>query len=153
MRHRFTHVFANILALAIKEFLALMRDKRSRIIIIVPPIVQLFIFGFAATYDLNDVPVAIYSEDSGGASRELLARIDGSPNFSVLQQIDSDAEIAPLIDERKVLMVIHLGPRFSANLQRGDPAPLQLIIDGRNSNTAMVALNYLRSVVLDFNRD
>ncbi len=145
--------FLHIFALARKEFLALMRDKRSRIIIIVPPILQLFIFGFAATYDLNDVPVAVYNEDSGGASRELLARIEGSPHFSVLHEISNDDEIAPLIDNREVLLVIRLDQRFSANLQRGDPAPLQLIIDGRNSNTAMTALNYLRDVVLDFNRE
>ncbi|VAW96083.1 ABC-type efflux pump permease component YbhR [hydrothermal vent metagenome] len=145
--------FLHIFALARKEFLALMRDKRSRIIIIVPPILQLFIFGFAATYDLNDVPVAVYNEDSGGASRELLARIEGSPHFSVLHEISNDAGIAPLIDNREVLLVIRLDQRFSANLQRGDPAPLQLIIDGRNSNTAMTALNYLRDVVLDFNRE
>jgi len=145
--------FFHILSLARKEFLALMRDKRSRIIIIVPPILQLFIFGFAATYDLNDVPVAVYNEDNGGASRELLARIEGSPHFSLLYQISSDDEIAPLIDDRKVLLVIRPGQRFSADLQRGEPAPLQLIVDGRNSNTAMTALNYLRSVVLDFNRE
>ncbi|HHH48922.1 MAG TPA: ABC transporter permease [Gammaproteobacteria bacterium] len=142
----------HILSLARKEFLALMRDKRSRIIIIVPPIVQLFIFGFAATYDLDDVPVAVYNADSGGASRELLARIEGSPHFSILHRIDSDAGVAPLIDDRQVLLVIRFDPRFSADLQRGDPAPLQVIIDGRNSNTAMTALNYLREVVLDFNR-
>ncbi|WJW75340.1 ABC transporter permease [Thiohalobacter sp. IOR34] len=143
---------AHILALALKEFLALLRDKRSRIVIIVPPIVQLFVFGFAASYDLNEVPVAVYDEDRGGAARELLARIEGSPNFSVLQHIGSDAEIAPLIDGRRVLLVVHLGPRFSADLARGETAPLQVIIDGRNSNTAMTALNYLRSLVLDFNR-
>jgi len=147
------HTLASIFAIAIKEFLALMRDKRSRIIIIVPPILQLFIFGFAATYDLNNVPVAVYNEDNGAASRQLLARIEGSSQFSVLYQISRDAEIAPLIDERKVLMVLHLGQHFSDNLARGETEPLQLIIDGRNSNTAMIALNYLRSVVLDFNRN
>ncbi len=145
--------FFHIRSLARKEFLALMRDKRSRIVIIVPPIIQLFIFGFAATYDLNDVPVAVYNEDSGGASRELLARIEGSPHFSVLHRIGSDAGIAPLIDDRKVLLVVRFSKRFSADMARGDPASLQIVIDGRNSNTAMIALNYLRSVVLDFNRD
>ncbi len=153
MRNTIFNTIANILALAAKEFLALMRDKRSRIVIIVPPIVQLFIFGFAATYDLNDVPVAIYNEDSGGASRELLARIEGSPHFSILHQVDCDTEVAALIDNRKVLLVIRLNQRFSADLARGEPASLQLVIDGRNSNTAMVALNYLQSVVLDFNRE
>jgi len=145
--------FFHMVSLAWKEFLTLMRDKRSRIIIIVPPILQLFIFGFAATYDLNDVPVAIYNEDGGGASRELVARIEGSPNFSVVARIDRDAQIAPLIDDRKALMVIRLGARFSADLQQGRPAPMQIIIDGRNSNTAMTALNYVRGIVLDFNRE
>ncbi len=142
----------HILSLARKEFLALMRDKRSRIVIIVPPIVQLFIFGFAATYDLDDIPVAVYNEDSGGASRELLARIEGSPHFSVRYRLAGDAEVAPLIDNRKVLLVVRFGQRFSADLARGEPAPLQVVIDGRNSNTAMVALNYLREVVLEFSR-
>ena len=143
----------HILALARKEFLALLRDRRSRIVIVVPPIVQLFIFGFAASYDLDDIPVAVYDADGGGAARELLARIEGSPHFSVIRRIDSDAGVAPLIDDRQVLLVLRFGPRFSADMARGDPAPLQVIIDGRNSNTAMIALNYLRGVVLDFNRE
>jgi ABC-2 type transport system permease protein len=66
-------------------------------------------------------------------------------------EIRSESEIAPLVDARKVLMVIHVGARFSADLQAGRPAPLQVIIDGRNSNTAMVALNYVRSIVNRFN--
>lgn len=142
----------NILALARKEFLALFRDKRSRIIIILPPIVQLFIFGFAASYDLNDIPLAVFNQDRGSVSRELLARIEGSPHFSVRHVIASDSEIAPLIDNRKVLLVIRISPHFTADLLGNDPAPVQLLVDGRNSNTAMVAVNYLQSVVLDFNQ-
>ncbi len=144
--------FRQIFALAIKEFLALLRDKRSRFVIIGPPIIQLLVFGFAATYDLNDVPVAIYNEDRGGAARELVSHIEGSPNFQVIAYIDHDSEIAPLIDNRDVLLVLHIGPHFSSNLIQGTSAPLQAILDGRNSNTAMIAMNYLRSIVLDYNR-
>jgi len=144
--------FRYIFALATKEFLALLRDKRSRLVIIVPPIIQLLVFSFAASYDLNDVPVAIYNEDRGGAARELVSRIEGSPNFQVIAYIDSDSEVAPLIDNRDVLLVLHIGQRFSADLMRGTSAPLQAILDGRNSNTAMVAMNYLRSILLDYNR-
>ncbi len=143
----------HILSLAWKEFLALLRDRRSRIVIIVPPILQLFIFGFAASYDLNDVPLAVYNQDAGGASRELIARLEGSPHFRVVERIDRQQRMAELIDERRVLLVIRLGPRFSADLERGQSAPLQVIVDGRNSNTAMTALNYLRGIVLDFNRE
>ncbi|NOZ38458.1 MAG: ABC transporter permease [Gammaproteobacteria bacterium] len=145
--------FRLIFALAIKEFLALLRDKRSRFVIIVPPIVQLLVFSFAATYDINNVPVAIYNEDGSEAARELVSRIEGSPNFQVIAYIDRDSDVAPLIDNREVLLVLHIGQRFSANLIQGRSAPLQAIVDGRNSNTAMIAMNYLRSIVLDYNRN
>jgi len=144
--------FRTIFALAIKEFLALLRDKRSRFVIIVPPIIQLLVFSFAASYDLNDVPVAIYNEDRGGAARELVSRIEGSPNFQIIAYIDSDSDVAPLIDNRDVLLVLHIGQHFSADLIQGTSAPLLAILDGRNSNTAMVAMNYLRSILLDYNR-
>jgi ABC-2 type transport system permease protein len=144
--------FRQIFALAIKEFLALLRDKRSRFVIIGPPLAQLLVFGFAATYDLNDVPVAIYNEDRGGAARELISRIEGSPNFQVIAYIDRDSEVAPLIDNRDVLLVLHIGQHFSSDLIQGTSAPLQAILDGRKSNTAMIAMNYLRSIVLDYNR-
>ncbi len=143
----------HILALAIKEFLALLRDPRSRLVLIGPPIAQLIVFGYAASFDLNHVTVAIYNEDTGGASRELIARVAGSPHFEVVAQLTREAGITPLIDNKRVLLVLHLGPRFSANLRLGKPASVQAILDGRNSNTAMLGLNYLRDILLVFNRD
>ncbi|WP_339768541.1 ABC transporter permease [uncultured Paraglaciecola sp.] len=140
-----------IWALAVKEFLALLRDKRSRFVIIGPPIIQLLVFGFAASYDLNNVPVAIYNEDLGGASRELVSHIEGSPNFEVVAHIAHDSEVAPLIDNRDVLLVLHIGQHFSSGLLKGTSAPLQVILDGRNSNTAMMAMNYVNRIVLDYN--
>jgi len=129
-----------------------LRDKRSRFVLIAPPVVQLLVFSFAATYDLNHVPVAIYSEDRGDAAQELIARIEGSPAFDVIAHIEHDGEVAALINNRNALMVLHIGQNFSANLQRGDSASLQVILDGRNSNTAMVAMNYLRTILMDYNR-
>ncbi|WP_339807244.1 ABC transporter permease [uncultured Marinobacter sp.] len=143
--------FRQIFALAIKEFLALLRDKRSRLVIIGPPLAQLLVFGFAATYDLNNVAVAIYNEDRGGAARELVSRIEGSPNFEVVAYIDRDSEVAPLINNRDVLIVVHIGQNFSSDLIQGTTTPLQAILDGRNSNTAMIAMNYLRNIVQDYN--
>lgn len=143
--------FRQIFALAIKEFLALLRDKRSRLVIIGPPLAQLLVFGFAATYDLNNVAVAIYNEDRGGAARELVSRIEGSPNFEVVAYIDRDSEVVPLINNRDVLVVVHIGQNFSSDLIQGTTTPLQAILDGRNSNTAMIAMNYLRNIVQDYN--
>ncbi len=142
----------HILALTLKEFLAVLRDRRSRFILIGPPIIQLMVFGYAATFDLNDIPFALYNEDSCSAARELAGHLQGSPHFQLIAEIGRDAEIAPLIDSREALLVLHFGPRFSTDLARGQTAQLQLIVDGRNSNTAMLALNYIRTIVIDFNR-
>ncbi|HDN69254.1 MAG: antibiotic ABC transporter permease [Gammaproteobacteria bacterium] len=140
-----------IFALAIKELLAILRDKKSRFVLIGPPIAQLLVFGYAATYDLNNIPIAVYNEDSSAPSRELVARITGSPHFHLVGAITHDSQIAPLIDNKEALMVLHLGPRFSEHLKRGKSAPAQVIIDGRNSNTALLSLGYLRGIVTDFN--
>ena len=142
-----------ILALVRKEFLALLKDPKSRLVLIVPPLIQLLVFGYAATFDLTQVPYAVYNEDRGVASRDLLAGFAGSASFHQVAEIHSEGEIAPLVDARQALLVIHVGPRFTADLEAGRPAPLQVIIDGRNSNTAMVVLNYTRSIVNRFNDD
>jgi ABC-2 type transport system permease protein len=142
-----------ILALTVKELLELLRDKRSRFLLIIPPIVQLIVFSYAATFDLNDIALAIYDQDHSAASRELIARVAGSPHFHVVATVDHEGQIAPLIDHKDALMVLHVGERFSADLARGDTAAVQVILDGRNSNTAMLALNYTRSIVIEFNRD
>ena len=140
-----------IIALAIKEMLAILRDSKSRFVLIGPPIAQLLVFGYAATYDLNHIPVAVYNEDRSVVARELVAKITGSPHFELVARVDHDAQIAPLIDNKDVLMVLHLGPRFSDDIKRGITAPVQVIIDGRNSNTALLTLGYLRTIFTDFN--
>jgi ABC-2 type transport system permease protein len=142
----------HILALAMKEFLALLRDPRSRFVLIGPPIMQLIIFGYAASFDLDHVPVAIYNQDTGAEARELVSRIEGSPHFEVLAYLNHDSEIPPLIDNKKVLLALNIGPNFSADLSQGRVAGLQIILDGRNSNTALLALNYLRDIVLTYNQ-
>jgi ABC-2 type transport system permease protein len=140
-----------ILALAIKELLAVLKDKRSRIVLIVPPILQLFVFGYAASYDLNDIPVAVYNEDQGVASRELVSQVLGSPHFNLVGYLDHEQQITPLIDDKEVLIVLHINQHFSADLQTGQTAQIQVIIDGRNSNTALLVQGYLGKIVSDYN--
>lgn len=142
-----------ILALIIKEFLALFRDKKSRMAVIVPPILQLLIFGYAATFDLENAKLAVFNEDAGGISRELIGRFQGSTGFKLVGYLQAEAEIGPLVDRKGALLVLHIGKQCSANLMRGESCPVQVIIDGRNSNTAMLALNYVRSIVSDFNQE
>jgi len=142
-----------IIALTIKELLAILKDKRSRILLVVPPIMQLFIFGYAATFDLNDIPIAIYNQDSSAAARQLVARVTGSPHFHLYAELDSDRQIQSLIDNQKVLAVLHLDSRFSPDLYQRRSGQLQLIIDGRNSNTALLIQGYLSNIVSQFNSD
>jgi len=142
-----------IFALAIKEFLALLRDSRSRMILIGPPIMQMLVFGFAASYDLNNIPIAIYNQDQGAASRDYIARFEGSPNFHIIQYIERNADIQPLIDNREVLLVLNIEAAFSEHLLQGKSGTIQAVFDGRNSNTAMIAMNYLSSMTMSFSRE
>ena len=140
-------------ALVIKEFLAILRDAKSRSVLIFPPIIQMLVFGYAITYDLNHVPYAIYNEDPSAASRELVDHFHNSPNFREAAVISRHEQIAHLINGKKVLLVIDIGPQFTRDLTLGKPAPVQVIVDGRNSNTALIALNYVQTIVTRFNDD
>jgi len=142
-----------IRALVHKEFLALLKDKRSRTVVLVPPLVQLLVFGYAATFDLSRVPWALYDEDGSPSSRELAARFEGSPTFERVAVLAHDEQIAALVDSRKALLVLHIGPQFGRELQAGRPGPVQVIVDGRDSNTAAVLLSYVGSIVAEFNAD
>jgi len=143
-------MWRRILALALKEFITLLKEGRSRAVLIVPPLVQLLVFGYAASYDLKQVPYALYNEDPGPTGRRLAAMLRGSPSFREAARVASLGEVAPLVDGREVLMVVHIDPRFTRDLLAGRSGRVQLIVDGRNSNTALIAVGYARDVVQDF---
>src|SRR5262249_61452748 len=133
-----------------KELLALVRDPRGRFILIVPPLVQLLVFTFAATQEVKNVPVAVRNKDYGTHARDLVARIEGSPNFSRVIHLHSDDEIAPAIDSRAVLMVVHIGADFSREVAAGRPAEVQLLLDGRRANAAQLAAGYAGEIVAGY---
>ena len=135
-------MWRQVLALILKELLAVLRDTRSRMVLIGPPLIQLMVFGYAATFDLNHVPIAIYDQDRSQASRDLVARFSGSPTFTVVAALDSAQRIDALIDSRQVQMVLVIDRRFTRDLLTHQPAPVQLILDGRNSNTALLIEGY-----------
>ncbi|PIW47042.1 MAG: antibiotic ABC transporter permease [Zetaproteobacteria bacterium CG12_big_fil_rev_8_21_14_0_65_54_13] len=153
MMASFSAAWQRIVALVGKEFLALLKDKKSRFVLIGPPIIQLLVFGYAATFDLNHVPYALYNEDGGAISRQLAARFAGAPAFDLIATIRRDTDIRPLIDDRQARLIVHISPQFSRDLALGKPAPVQLIVDGRNSNSALIVLNYASSIVQQFNAE
>ena len=142
-----------IFALTIKELLALLRDPASRAVLIGPPIIQLIVFGYAATFDLRNIPLIVYNQDAGVASRDLVAGFLGSPNFQLLRNAHSEQDLAAAINNKQTLMAIDIAPDFTARLERGQSAHIQIILDGRDSNTAALASGYAQVIVNNFNRD
>jgi ABC-2 type transport system permease protein len=142
-----------ILALTLKELLAVLKDSQERFTLLAPPILQCLVFGYAATYDLNDVPYAVLDQDRSGASIQLLARLDGSGIFRRVATLASESEIREQIDSRSALVVLQFDQEFERRLLAGDVAGVQVIADGRNSNTAATATGYINSIVDRFNVD
>jgi len=142
-----------ILALVRKEFLAVLKDPRSRFIIFLPPILQCLIFGYAASFDLKSVPYAVLDLDHSKASADLLSHLDGSGVFRRQADLARTKDIADWIDSSRALLVIQIDQDFGRRLFAGESAPVQVTADGRNSNTAGTALGYFGSIVDDFNAD
>jgi ABC-2 type transport system permease protein len=140
-----------IAALVRKELLAILKDPRSRIALIAPPILQCLIFGYAASYDLNNVPYAVLNQDRGSASRDLLAKLDGSGVFDRVADLHQADDIAAYINDRRALLVIQIDQEFERRLLAGMAANVQVIADGRNSNTAGTAVGYIQAAVDAFN--
>jgi ABC-2 type transport system permease protein len=140
-----------IIALTRKELLAVLKDRRARMSLFIPPIVQGLIFGYAATYDLNHVAYAVLDQDRTAASRELLAGLDGSGVFERVADLRSAQEVRTSIDQRRAVLVVQIGQNFERKLQLGQTADVQVIGDGRNSNTAATASSYITAVIGSFN--
>lgn len=141
------------LALIRKELLAILKDPRSRFVLFAPPVIQCVIFGYVASYDLNDVPYAALDRDRSAASHEILARLDGTGVFRRVANLERPQEVQDWIDNRRVVLVVVIDQDFERRLQAGGPAPLQAIVDGRNSNTAGTALGYVDTIAEGFNAD
>ncbi len=151
MNAAFFESMRRMLALVRKELLAVLKDPRARASLLVPPVLQCLLYGYAATFDLNDVPYAALDRDRSAASRELLARIDGSGVFHRVANVAGVDELKRRVDARDVVLAVQIDGDFERRLSAGLPAQVQVVADGRNSNTAGVATSYVGAVVADFN--
>jgi ABC-2 type transport system permease protein len=146
-------MFGRITPIVIKEFLELRRDKAARFILFVVPVVQMLLFGYAASFEVLHVSTAVLDLDHSQESRELIARFTASNRFDIVKVAQSQREINATIDasEAAVALVIHAG--FALLLRTGQGAPLQVIVDGTNSNTALIALGYINIIADAFAQD
>jgi ABC-2 type transport system permease protein len=140
-----------ILALIRKELLAMLKDPRGRAVLFVPPALQCLVFGYVVSFDLNQIPYAAFDRDHSAASYALLAAFDGSGVFQRIGNLERAGDVANVIDQRRALLVIGIDQDFERKLLAGGAAEVQVIADGRNSNTAGTATSYAGTVVDAFN--
>jgi ABC-2 type transport system permease protein len=146
-------MFERLKQMLIKEFIQVFRDKRSRFILFGPPIVQMLIFGYAATFEIHHVSTVVLDQDHSQESRDLVSRFSSSPYFSVDRQVTDYREIGDAIDRGDAIIALQINAGFAQKLRKGQVTPLQVIVDATNSNTALIASGYVNQIALGFARD
>jgi len=139
-----------VLHLIRKELLELRQDPRLFGIVIVAPILQLTILGYAATTDVKDVPVVVVDADRSAASRELLSRFDASENFTIVGLVGSTDEIDEWLERGSAWMALSVPPSYGHLIAQGQTATIQVVADGTDSNSTNVALGYARVLLAGY---
>ncbi|MDP3788770.1 MAG: ABC transporter permease [Candidatus Omnitrophota bacterium] len=142
-----------ILAILSKEFRQIFRDPRMRTVIFISPLIQLFLFGYAATRDLTDIPIAVYDLDNTKESREIIRRFYYSKYFNIREFVHSEQEQSDTIDRSHVYAVLKFNKNFGRDVYSGREAEAQLILDGTDSNSATIALGYANTIIGNYNQE
>lgn len=129
------------------------RDPRMRMVIFGVPILQTLIFGYAVTMDVRNVQLVLIDRDNTPTSREFVARFTGSDYFDVVRATSDTAAATAEIDAARASAVLQINSGFEADLRAGRAAKAQLIVDGSDSNTARLVLNYSTSIASAYNND
>ena len=133
-------------AVIVKEFLAVMRDRRSRITLILPPILQLVLFGYASTLEVKNFTLGVYDRDNAIWSQEFIDRLAGSPDVARLVRLSSPHEVEHAIDVRQAIAVVSFRQGFSADVTAGRAAVVEVVFDGRRSNASQIVAGYLNQI-------
>ncbi|MCB5426561.1 ABC transporter permease [Altererythrobacter sp. CC-YST694] len=130
----------------VKEIWSMLRDPKARIVLVVPPLLQLFIFTFATTLDVKNVDVAVLDRSGGTHAAELVQRIAGSPNFRNIVYLRSSQDLRHAIDNQKVIAALVIEEGFDRALDKGRPGRVGLVLDGRRSNAAQIVAGYVSGI-------
>jgi drug efflux transport system permease protein len=130
-----------------KEFLELHQNPRLFGLVIIAPIIQLTMLGYAATTDVRNVPVVVADGDRSAASRELIARFDGSPNFTVIDTVTTVSEIEPFLERGRASLALSIPAGYGEAIRSRRPVKVQVVADGTDSNSTTVALGYATSLI------
>ena len=136
-----------------KEFQELRMNPRLFGLVIIAPIIQLTMLGYAATTDVRDVPLAIADGDRSQASRELIARFEASPNFTLVDTVTTVAEIDDMLERGTASLALSIPAGYGEYIRGGQPVRVQIIADGTDSNSTNVALGYAASLIGGYAQD
>jgi ABC-2 type transport system permease protein len=140
-------MFVRVKHMLIKEFIQVFRDPRMKAVIFVLPIVQVLVFGYAVTTDVQHVATALYDLDQSVESRDLVSRFTRSGYFRIVAYVETDQRVRELLDHGTVSTVLRFNKGFAADLRAGRTAILQMLLDGTDSNTIRIVLNYASRIV------
>ncbi len=135
-----------IIALIIKELQEQLRNPRSVAALFVPIVMQVLVFPFAATMDVTKCSIAILNEDGGAASVELVQRLTAAPYMHRVDFVQGEAALEQALDQRDVLVGVHIPSDFSRKLARGERSPIQVLSDGRRANSSQIAAGYVSGI-------
>jgi ABC-2 type transport system permease protein len=150
---KFFQALRRIHHMLVKEFIQTLRDPHTRFTLFGPPIIQMLVFGYAATLEVNHVHFAALDRDNTQESREYISRLTGSPYFTLDKVASRPEELREGIDRGKILLAVQMDSGFAQDLRSGRGARVQVIVDSANSNTALVALGYVSDISATFARD
>jgi ABC-2 type transport system permease protein len=129
-----------------KEFIQIGRDKRTLILVLIIPIMQLFLLGYAATNDVRNVPLAVYDQDRGPEARRLLDAYRAADYFKISYDVSSETELGDLIDSGEARAGLIIPPGYSDSIQGGEPAQVMFVLDGSDPTVASTALSSARLI-------
>jgi ABC-2 type transport system permease protein len=150
---KFLQAFGRIRQLLVKEFIQTFRDPRTRFLLFGPPLIQMLVFGYAATLEVNHVAFAVLDRDNSLESRDFVSRLSSSRYFDLQGHAARREELRDAIDRGNVLLAVQIDSGFARDLRSGKGATVQVIVDSTNSNTALVALGYVTQIAARFAQD
>jgi ABC-2 type transport system permease protein len=149
----FSRSLSRTLAIAQKEWLQIVRDKRSLVLSLGLPIAMLFLFGYALSMDVTQVKTAVYDQDRTPLSRSLIEKFSHTEYISIYKYVNSNKEIDSLLDKGQVILAVVIPPAFEKKYMSGKAVDVQLLVDGSDASSAMVATGYVKMIMFEFNRD
>lgn len=133
-------------AMIVKEIWAVLRDPKARLVLVLPPLIQLFIFTFATTLEVRNVDIGILDRSSGAHSAEIVSRISGSPNFRKIRRLSSPEALEKAVDRQEVIAAVVIDEDFDRAVTTHRPATIGVVLDGRRSNAAQIVSGYLSQI-------